>query len=69
MVENCCGLAQFGAATITNMSENPIEMSFWTTQTENKVFSTYSESVKEIKKWNYDMILVTDKSDVYVFAN
>ena len=52
MVENCCGLAQFGAATITNMSENPIEMSFWTTQTENKVFSTYSESVKEIEKWN-----------------
>ena len=50
MAENCCGFAQFGAATITNMSENPIEMSFWTTQTENKVFSTYSESVKEIKK-------------------
>ena len=24
--------------TITNMSENPIEMSFWTTARENKVF-------------------------------
>ena len=33
--------------TITNMSENPIEMSFSTTARENKVFATNRKSAKK----------------------
>ena len=34
--------------TITNVSENPIEMSFWTTAGENKVFAKNTKLQKKL---------------------
>ena len=60
-----CRMLRTGAiwtVTITNMSENPIEMSFWTTTRENKVFATKRKCAKISEKH-------TNQHQVQVTAN
>ena len=58
--------------TITNMSENPIEMSFWTTARENKVFlQQIAKVATNGKKWgkNKTASKETETEDVKIMLN